>query len=131
MSSFSDCQKHEDIIVKALVTWKDEDITVSPFSLYYTWRNNLRLYNRIILGGNSKSAELKWQKCRVSEYYYITSITTVILHFFFFFWDWNVVAYLEPSRTSMMDLFGANGLRLSRPFENLKNQRIFKIFQGV
>ena len=35
--------------MKALVSWRDEDITVSPFSLYYTWRNNLRLYNRMIL----------------------------------------------------------------------------------
>ena len=34
----------EDITVR----WRDEDITVSSFSLYYTWRNDLRLHNRMI-----------------------------------------------------------------------------------
>ena len=45
LSSFFDCQKHEDIAVR----WRDEDITVPSFSLSYTWRNDLRLYNRMIL----------------------------------------------------------------------------------
>ena len=36
---------HEGITVR----WRDEDITVSSFSLYLTWRNDLRLYNRMIL----------------------------------------------------------------------------------
>ena len=48
MSSFSDCQKHEDITVRR----GDEDIIVSSFSLYYTWRNDLHLYNRMILMTN-------------------------------------------------------------------------------
>ena len=43
VSSFFDCS--EGIIAR----WRDEDITVSLFSLYYTWRNDLRLYNRTIL----------------------------------------------------------------------------------
>ena len=29
--------------------WRDEDITLSSFSLCYTWRNDLSLYNRMIL----------------------------------------------------------------------------------
>ena len=35
----------EDITVR----WRDEDITVFSFSLYHTWRNDPRLYNRMIL----------------------------------------------------------------------------------
>ena len=45
VSSFSDCQKHEDITVR----WSVETITVSLFCLYYTWRNGLRLYNCMTL----------------------------------------------------------------------------------
>ena len=30
------------------VRGRDEDITMSSFSLYYTWRNDLRLYNSMI-----------------------------------------------------------------------------------
>ena len=35
----------EDITIR----WRDEDIRVSSFSLYYVWRNDLLLYNRTIL----------------------------------------------------------------------------------
>ena len=31
------------------VIWPDEDVTLSSFSFYYTWHNDLRLYNRIVL----------------------------------------------------------------------------------
>ena len=44
LPSFSDCQKHEDITVR----WRDGDYSVI-ISLYHTWRNDLRLYNRMIL----------------------------------------------------------------------------------
>ena len=46
-SSFYDCQKHEDILVKKLQ--RDEDIIVSSLSLYYTWHNDLHLFNHMIL----------------------------------------------------------------------------------
>ena len=43
--SFSDCQKHDDITMR----WRDEYITVSSFSQYYTWHNDLHLYNMILV----------------------------------------------------------------------------------
>ena len=45
VSSFSNCQKYEDITAR----WRDEDIKMSSFSLYYTWRNHLYLDNCMIL----------------------------------------------------------------------------------
>ena len=44
VSSFFDFQKHEDITVRR----RDEDVTLSSFSLYYVWRNDLHLHNRMI-----------------------------------------------------------------------------------
>ena len=50
VSSFFYYQKHEDITLKTL-QWDEEmkTLTVSSFSLHYTWRSDLRLYNHMIL----------------------------------------------------------------------------------
>ena len=54
MSSFSNCQKSwRHYIEYIAVRWRDEGITMSSFSLYYTWRNDLRLHNRISNNNNS------------------------------------------------------------------------------
>ena len=49
VSSFSDCQKHEDITVKTSQWAEKMKTLVSSFSFYHTWRNDLRLYNLMIL----------------------------------------------------------------------------------
>ena len=50
MSSFSDCQQHENITVKIL-QWDEEMKTLlSSFFLYGTWHNYPRFYNCMILG---------------------------------------------------------------------------------
>ena len=60
VSSFSNCQKHEDITVRR----RDEDIIVSSFSLNYTWRNDLRLHNRMILMTNYTN-DTVWRQIKI------------------------------------------------------------------